>query len=125
MINFKNISLVTALITTLVAFQLLFMPDHIFTGFGLTGNEEAFFIARRAAMLFIGFSLLLFLECNRPSSPSRRSLCISISCFMLLLALLGIYEYLRDYAGQGIMLAVAIELCISAAYLKLWNDDRS
>jgi len=42
---------------------------------------------------------------------------------MLGFAILGIFEFLRGFAGAGIFLAVSAELFFSVCYFSVWRFD--
>ena len=124
MIKFKPLSIFTAILSLILFFSLLFLPEPIFFIFHIPEADSAFFIARRAAMLFLGISVLCWLGRGAANSPSRQSVCMGLAVAMLGLACLGVFEYLRGFAGLGIGLAVITEVIIGAAYLKIWFENR-
>ena len=120
MIGFKPLSIFTAILSLILFLSLLFLPKPIFFIFQIPEFDSAFFIARRAAMLFLGIAVICWLGRDALHSPSRQSVCRGLAVAMLGLACLGIFEYLRGFAGLGIGLAVITEAIIGAAYLKIW-----
>ncbi|GGY83128.1 hypothetical protein GCM10011613_29990 [Cellvibrio zantedeschiae] len=124
MIGFKALSIFTAALALILFLSLLFVPEPIFFIFQLTETGSAFFIARRAAMLFLGIAILSWLGRAQPHSQSRQSICMGLGVMMLGLACLGLFEYLRGFAGPGIGLAVITEAIIGVAYLKIWFVHR-
>ncbi|KFZ39058.1 hypothetical protein HR45_01275 [Shewanella mangrovi] len=75
-------------------------------------------------MLFLGFAVLTWTSRNAHYSEARQAICLSIALAMLCMALLGILEYLRGFAGFGIALAVVTEAIIAYGYFKLWRDGQ-
>ena len=124
MIKFKPLSIFTAVLALTLFLSLLFLPEPIFFIFQIPEADSAFFIARRAAMLFLGIAVLCWLGRGAPNSPLRQSVCMGLAVAMLGLACLGAFEYLRGFAGAGIGLAVITEAIIGAAYLKIWFANR-
>jgi len=59
MIEFKKLSTITAFITFVLFLVLLLLPEIIFILFQIPENSSAFFISRRAAMLFLGIAVFL------------------------------------------------------------------
>jgi hypothetical protein len=98
----------------------LFLPEPIFFVFQIPETDSAFFIARRAAMLFLGIGVLSWLGRDAHHCQLRQSVCVGLALAMLGLAGLGTGEYLRGYAGAGIGLAVITEALIGFAYIKIW-----
>jgi hypothetical protein len=66
--GFKILSLLTGLLYLYLAVDLFFFPGSALQGFGIQENEGVYFIARRVAMLMLGFTVLLFLA--RDARPS-------------------------------------------------------
>ncbi|MBM94392.1 MAG: hypothetical protein CMI09_00865 [Oceanospirillaceae bacterium] len=120
MLEFKNISLITSVITLVLCVILILAPEVIFLIFDVEESNSAFFIGRRAAMLFLGLSVLLWAGRNAPHSESRQAICLGLAVSMFGLAVLGIAEYARGYAGLGIFLAVTTEVALAALYFRVW-----
>jgi len=120
MIKFKMVSVITAAITLTLCLVLLLAPEAIFKLFSVDENSSALFIGRRAAMLFLGISVITWLGRNSPHSESRQAICLGLAISMLSLAVLGTIEYLRGFAGLGISLAVITEAILALLYFKIW-----
>lgn len=125
MTEFKRVSTITACIALTLCMVLITYPEAIFLLFGIPENSSAFFIGRRAAMLFLGISVFAWVGRNAVHSESRQAICLGLAISMLALAILGTLEYLRGYAGIGIFLAVVAEAVLSALYFKIWLSCRN
>ena len=121
MVTFRIVSVITALITLTLCVVLLLIPELIFWLFGIEEHSSAFFIGRRAAMLFLGISVFTWVGRNAEQSESRQSICRGLSISLFTLALLGTIEFLRGYAGIGISLAVTTELILAVLYFRIWS----
>ena len=124
MLDYKTVSLVMALITICLCLLLMIIPEFIFWLFGIEGGHSAAFIARRAGILFLGLSAMSYL--GRKAAPSELRQAISLGMVILLasMAVLGLWEWGRGYAGHGILLAVATEACLAIAYGAVWRAGR-
>ena len=120
MIEFKKLSTIMAIITFVLFLLLLVVPEIIFILFQIPENTSAFFISRRAAMLFLGISVFSWLGRNSLHSELRQAICLGLSISMLSLAGLGLFELFRGFSGIGIILAVITELFLGVAYLNIW-----
>jgi len=120
MIKFKMVSVITAVIALTLCLVLLLTPEVIFMLFNIDENSSASFIGRRAAMLFLGISVITWVGRNTSHSESRQAVCLGLAISMLSLAVLGAIEYLRGFAGFGISLAVITEAIIAFLYFKIW-----
>ncbi|MEP1554029.1 MAG: hypothetical protein ABJJ44_19390 [Paraglaciecola sp.] len=120
MIKFKVTSTITAVIAFTLCLVLILIPEVLFMLFHIDENSSAIFMARRAAMLFLGISVFSWFGRNAKHSESRQAICLSLSISMFALAFLGSAEYLRGYAGIGILLAVITEATLAYMYFKIW-----
>ncbi|PHR61073.1 MAG: hypothetical protein COA43_05380 [Robiginitomaculum sp.] len=119
--NFNILSTATTVLALSLSLLLAFTPQFIFWLFSLTGNEAAYFISRRAAIMFLGIAVLAWL--GRKSAPSslRQAVCLGMGVMMIGLALLGLGEFARGYTKAGILLAVTTEFMFGFAYVYLWK----
>jgi peptidoglycan/LPS O-acetylase OafA/YrhL len=124
MIEFKVVSVITALISFFLCLVLLFYPKVIFILFNIDENNSAFFIGRRTAMLFLGITVLTWVGRNAPHSESRQAICLGLTISMLALTLLGITEYVHGSAGAGMLLAVITEAILAVLYFKIWFSHK-
>ncbi len=125
MLSFRLVSSLTAFIASLLFIVLLFVPEIAFTLFAVEENQSAFFIARRAAMLFLGIAVVAWVGRDAPHSASRQALCIGLTVAMLALVALGTAELIRGFAGVGILLAIITEALLAGLYLRLYLINRA
>ena len=104
---------------------LFFVPEIIFALFKIQGDEPAFFISRRAAMLFLGIAVFSWFGRNASHSELRQAICLGMSISMLALAVLGVFEFIRDFVGVGIFLAIATEIALGIAYFQIWSRNKN
>ncbi len=124
MLNFKNVSLATVALTGVLFGMLLLAPELIFFIFNIEGDEAAKLVSRRAAMLFLGLAIITYFGRNAEHSTMRQAVCLGLAISMFGLALTGTYEFVRGYAGVGILLAVVAEIGFGAAYIRIWTNNR-
>ena len=122
--SYKVISSANAVLTFALFAILLIAPSFIFWIFSIEAGEAAYFIARRASILFLGLSLMSYLSRNASSSEMRQSVIISMFVLWAAMACLGIVEFARGYAGIGVLLAVAAEAGFAFGYWTLWRSSR-
>ncbi|KDC48903.1 MULTISPECIES: hypothetical protein [Alteromonadales] len=125
MIKFKIVSIITAVIALTLCVIFILIPEVLFMLFNIDENSSAFFIGRRAAMLFLGISVFSWFGRNAEHSESRQAICLSLSVSMFALAFLGSAEYLRGFAGIGISLAVITEATLALLYFKIWFNYKN
>lgn len=122
--SFKLLSMCTAIVALLLCLLLLVYPDVLLFLFGIKSDSAGYFIGRRAAMLFLGLSVLTWCSRNLSHSEARQAICLSIVASMVGLAGLGGVEYFRGEAGSGIFLAIVTEMTFAILYLKIWLKDK-
>jgi hypothetical protein len=125
MITYKTLSTVMAILASALFLFLLFAPEIIFTLFQAEGNESAFFISRRAAMLFLCIAVFSWFGRNSVHSDLRQGICLGMSISMLALAVLGVVEFTRGIVGVGIFLAVITEVALAIGYFQIWKRNRN
>jgi hypothetical protein len=124
MVNFKTLNLITSLMSFVLFVSLLVIPEPIFWLFQVEGNNSAFFISRRAAMLFLGIAVISFLSRSAKNSDTRQAIILGFACSMLGLVLLGLFEFLRGYVGAGIFLAMSAEAFLAVSYFYIWTSSK-
>jgi hypothetical protein len=124
MIEYRILSLISSGIAILLFISLLFVPEPIFILFGIGGNESAYFIARRAAMLFLMLAVIAYFSRHAQHTDTRQSILLGLTLSMFGLAMLGTFEFVRGFAGVGIFLAVGAELFLAVSYGSIWLLNR-
>lgn len=124
MMSFKVLNTITACISLILFVVLLCSPELIFWLFGVEGNESAYFIARRAAMLFLGFAVIAYFSRHAKHSEERQVIILGFTCLMFGLSALGTFEFVRGFVGVGIFLAISAELPLAMLYGSLWLSSR-
>lgn len=114
--SYRTLCGLTGAIALALALTLLLAPQVIYALFAIAPHESADFLARRAAMLFVGFAVLSF--SMREAEPrSQRSYSVAMATTMGALAALGSFELARGFAGLGLGLAIGVELFLTAAFV--------
>ncbi|MBL4805743.1 MAG: hypothetical protein JKY31_00455 [Rhodobacteraceae bacterium] len=118
--TYRVVSLAASVVCLLLCLILLLLPDVIYWLFNITGAEVSDFLARRAAMLFLGFAVLCFLGRNAEDSEMRRTVSVAMAIAMAGLAATGIFEFMRGYVGIGIWLAIVVEVAFAVLFGRFW-----
>ncbi|MCF6322646.1 MAG: hypothetical protein L3J32_12900 [Rhizobiaceae bacterium] len=125
MTGFQKVSLAATLVYILLFLFLLFTPEFIFWIFQIEGSETADFIARRAAMLFLGLAIIAYFGRHSPNSIMRQAVSLGMGVSMVALAVLGAFEFFRGFSGPGIWFAILAETGFAIAYLSIWYTNRT
>lgn len=122
--SFKNISIVTAIIAFVLGIGYLFFGSVVIGRWQIEPTTSILLLGRRMGILYIGLSLIFFLSKSISSSKTRIALSIGATVTLLLLALLGIYEYSLGRVGAGILASVVIESLLSIGYIIILVKER-
>ena len=117
-ISFRALSTFTALLAATLVLLLCFVPGLIYWLFGLENHATADLLAKRAAGLFTGYAVLSWLIRDAEPSALLRKICIAIAVMMAALTFASLYEFLRGFAGPGILLAAITEAALAALYFR-------
>lgn len=118
-ISYNLVSKLAAALCFILFLCLLLAPGLIYWIFELIGNDVSDFMARRAATLFLGLSVIIFLSRNAEPSQLRQNLCMGLGVMMAAIAVVGIFEFMRGAVGGGIWLAITTEIAFALAYFIL------
>ncbi|MCJ8296127.1 MAG: hypothetical protein MJK15_17115 [Colwellia sp.] len=121
---FKILALFTSLLCFYIFYLLFRTPEKFLFDVGVTGSEAAYFVARRAAMLMLGISVLMFCARNLKNGRARQAIVLSLVVTMSSLALLGSYEFSRGFVNEGIIGAIVIESMLAMAFFTIWLVNR-
>lgn len=121
--GYRPFALAVAALTAVLAGTLFFVPDTIVVSFGLEPTVSASFLARRAAVLFLGFAVLAVASLD-PRGPAPRPFLACVAVSMLGLAILGTAEFLRGVASAGIGPAIVTEIIVGGGAVILLMLDR-
>ncbi|KGJ86821.1 hypothetical protein [Colwellia psychrerythraea] len=121
---FKILALFTSLLCFYIFYLLFKTPENFLSDVGVTGSEAAYFVARRAAMLMLGVSVLMFFSRNLQNGQARQAIALSLVVTMSSLALLGSYEFSRGFVNEGIIGAIIIESMLAMAFFTIWFVNR-
>jgi len=122
--SFKNIAIITAIITLLLGVGYLFFGSLVIGRWQLQPTESVLLLGRRLGAFYLGLSVILFLARSAPVSVIRTALSAGAVVILLLLVVLGIYEFLAGHAGSGILASVVIESLLAIGYIIVLLNDR-
>ena len=122
--TFQRICLAASFLYAILTAILFAFPEAVYFLFGLQGNELGDFLARRAGALFLGFSVLSFGARNTTSFEVKALVSISLASAMAVMAILGICELIRGFAGAGILVAISIETVLAGLFFRQFLDAR-
>lgn len=124
-VTYRTLSTLSTVLFAALSGVLVACPEVVYWLFGLEAHELGDFLAKRAGMLFAGFSLLCFQSRSSETAEVQRLVSASIGLAMGTMAILGIFEWARGSAGAGIWVAIVVECMVSALYFRIWRHSSS
>lgn len=116
--SYADLSIITSLVMCGLFLCLLLLPGIIHWLFGITSEPATDLMSRRAGILFLGLTIIVFQARHAEQSPLRRGISLGITVMMTAMAALGVVEYLRGQVGLGIWLAIGIEVIFAVLYAR-------
>ncbi len=118
-LSFHRLSVLTSILFILLAVILMFAPAMMLTGWGVELTTEVGLVVRRIAALYTGLAVMFFFVRNAEHSTTRTALIYGTITGCMLLACLGVYEFVIGHATSGILTAVFIEVALVLAFLNV------
>ncbi|MBQ2261019.1 MAG: hypothetical protein II336_06600 [Loktanella sp.] len=114
---FRILASVTALACLALCGMLLVNGAQYVATFAITPDQGARFVARRAAPVFAGLAVILWLLRDLPAGTARDGLCYGMAVLWWGIAATGINEYFSGQAGGAILIAAGVELVAGLAFV--------
>jgi glucose dehydrogenase len=116
-LRFRPLATLTALLFFALSAVLMFQPSAILGHWGVGFDASTGLVSRRAAALYAGVGLMLFLARKAEHSPARSALVSGFVFICVILAVLGVFEVASGHASVGILPAVLAEVALAIIYL--------
>ena len=113
--TFKSVAVTGALLCFGLTVAIGAFSSVLVGTWGLASGVTSEIIARRTAMVFLGFGVALWMARNEPTSPARRGLALGFAVACFALATLGLAELAANHVGLGILMPVVVEVAMGAA----------
>lgn len=122
--RFKALAVATAVIAFFLGSGYLFFGSVIVGRWQIVPTESVLLLGRRLAALYIGLSVIFFLARSAPVSTARTALCAGTAVALSILALLGMYEFILNHVGRGILASIAVESLLAIGYIWILIAER-
>lgn len=119
--NHKGLGLIAGIVMGLLCATLLFLPGLIHWLVQVESGAGTDVMSNRAAILFLGLSVLAFRSRAEAPSPLRNTIDLSLGLVMAGLLVVGLYHYVTGQVSHGIWLALGVEAFFASAYLRFWR----
>jgi hypothetical protein len=116
-LSFYRLSVFSSILFTVLAFILMFAPVLMLSAWGVELTDSSGLVSRRIAALYTGIGVMFFFARNAAYSATRTALIVGTITACLILATLGVYEFLAGHASSGILISVLIEVVLILAFL--------
>jgi hypothetical protein len=121
--RFRQLAIISSLLFFALTVAWMFFPAQMLAQWGVEYSNAAGLVGRRGAVLCAGFAVLFFMARNASHSTTRMALIQGVSTTLILLVLLGIYEFSAGHANHGILTAILIEAVFGLAFLYVWRTS--
>lgn len=115
---FRFASIATALVCLVLFVLLLISPATYLATYGVVADTGGTFMVRRAAPMFIGFTVILWLVRDAPPSPLRNAISYGIAAAFIGIAVTGFVAFVQGHATPLILVAAAGETLIGTLFLR-------
>jgi hypothetical protein len=116
-LTFYRLSVFSSILFTVLACILMFSPVLMLSTWGVELTGSVGLVSRRIAALYAGIAAMYFFARNAEHSVTRTALIVWTITACLILALLGVYEFVAGHASVGILISVLIEVALVVAFL--------
>ena len=114
---FRWAAMATAILCKALFVVFLIWPGSYVEAYGVTADRGADFLGRRAAAMFLGLAVILWITRNDAPTPSRQAISYGIATVFAGIAFTGLFEFGRGNAGINIVVAAAGEMLIAFVFL--------
>lgn len=116
-LSFYLLAMITASLFGILAAVWLFAPSRFLSAWNVANPASARLVGRRAGALYSGIAAMFFLARNAEPSATLNALINGLIVTCVLLAILGLYEFIKSNASKSILGAVMIELLLTTLFL--------
>ena len=116
--TYRLASRLCAAAVALLAVLLLWAPWGVYALFDMARSPSADVICGRGAMLLLGLTCLMAMSAEHPPNRTRRAVAVSVAFALMALAVLGAFDWFRGVVGDGIWLAISVELVLGFLLLR-------
>ncbi len=118
--TFEILALVMTAACCALGFRFIVFGGGVLREWGLESTAGALILFRRMGLMYLGLALMFFLGRTAAPSEIRSAVCLVMGGTALLLAGLGVFEFLARRAGAGIFRSAAAEAVLGAAFFWVW-----
>ncbi|MBW8636335.1 hypothetical protein K1W69_03965 [Hoeflea sp. WL0058] len=118
--TFEILALVMTVACIVLAVRFIFFGGSVLKEWGLESTTGALILFRRIGLMYLGLALMFFLGRTAGPSEIRSAVCLVMSGTAVLLAGLGLNEWLARRVSAGILRSAIAEAVLGAAFVWVW-----
>ncbi len=123
--SFKFMATLSAIIAGSLTLMYGVLPGLVYWIFNIAdGGPVSNFLSRRVAVLFLGFSVLLWVMREAKHSLTRNAVCLGVAIMTGAFAFLGLAEIIRGFAGGLTWGVVALEFFLMVGFARIWLANK-
>ncbi len=117
-LSFRTLATATALLCFALALVWGLHPQLLLDMWRIDSTDATGLLCRRNAALFLAIGIMFYRARQAPPSDTPRAMTLGFITGCLVLAVLGVIEWINGNAGPGIFLAVATETVLGLAFIQ-------
>ncbi|MAU23654.1 MAG: hypothetical protein CMH13_24440 [Martelella sp.] len=118
--TFEILALVMTIACCALGIRFLVFGGGVLREWGLESTAGALILFRRMGLMYLGLALIFFLGRTAGPSEIRSAACLVIGGTAIMLAGLGVFEFLARRVSAGIFRSVIAEAMLGAAFIWVW-----
>lgn len=119
-LTFEILAVVMTVACIVLGARFFFFGGSVLKEWGLEQSTGALILFRRMGLMYLGLALIFFLGRTTASSDIRSAVCLVMGGTAILLAGLGLSEFLARRVSAGIFRSVVAEAVLGAAFFWVW-----
>ena len=118
--TFEILALVMTIACIVLGARFIFFGGSVLKEWGLESSTGALILFRRMGLMYLSLALMFFLGRTAGPSEIRSAVCLVMGGTAILLAGLGLYEFLARRVSAGILRSAIAEAVLGAAFIWVW-----
>lgn len=118
--TFQILALVMTAACLVLGARFVFFGRGLLKEWGLESTTGTLILLRRMGLMYFSLALVFFIGRTAGPSDIRSAVCLVLGGTALLLAGLGLYEFLARRVSAGIFRSVVAEAVLGAAFVWVW-----
>ena len=118
--TFEILALVMTIACIVLGARFIFFGGSVLKEWGLESTTGALILFRRMGLMYLSLALMFFLGRTAGPSEIRSAVCLVMGGTAILLAGLGLYEFLARRVSAGILRSAIAEAVLGAAFIWVW-----